>query len=128
MCYYNSINIPKGSKLALNGVTKELPAIQRPIQSGFEYGDWAIIKAVEHNHAHDFNNDFDFDFELAHWELIAPWVNSTLEVMKGREKFNTLNATAERLFESKLFKQQCRTTKELKNQGNKTKKITRMEK
>ena len=105
MCYYNSINIPKGSKLALNGVTKELPAIQRPIQSGFEYGDWAIIKAVEHNHAHDFENDFDFDFELAHWELIAPWVNSTLEVMKGREKFNTLNATAERLFESKLFKQ-----------------------
>jgi putative SOS response-associated peptidase YedK len=28
-----------------------------------------------------------------------------MEVMKGREKFNTLNATAERLLASKLFKQ-----------------------
>jgi len=105
MCYYNSINIQKGSKVALNGVSKELPVIERPIQSGFEYGDWAIIKAVENNNARDVENVFDFVFELAHWELIAPWVNSTLEVMKGREKFNTLNATAERLLESKLFKQ-----------------------
>jgi putative SOS response-associated peptidase YedK len=106
MCYYNSISIQKGTKVALNGTTKELPAIQRPIQSGFEYGDWAIIKAAN-NDVNEFDNekDIDFIFELAHWELIAPWVNSTLEVMKGREKFNTLNATAERLFESRLFKQ-----------------------
>ncbi len=95
MCYYNSINLDKGNKVSLNGIIKELPIIQRPLQSGFEYGDWAIIKP----------GDFDFVFELAHWELIAPWVNSSLEVMKGREKFNTLNATAERLLESKLFKQ-----------------------
>lgn len=105
MCYYNSINIQKGTKITLNGVSKELPPIQRPIQSGFEYGDWAILKAIDNNNARDFNNDVDFVFELAHWELIAPWVNSTLDVMKGREKFNTLNATAERLFESRLFKQ-----------------------
>lgn len=95
MCYYNSINIPKGKKVTINGKTKELPPIERPLQSGFEYANWPIIKS----------NGDDFSFELAHWELIAPWVKSSLEVMKGREKFNTLNATAERLFESKLFKQ-----------------------
>lgn len=95
MCYYNSINIKKGTKITLNGVTKELPEINRSIQSGFEYGNWAIIKPTEN----------EFDLELAHWELIAPWVKTSLEVMKGREKFNTLNATAERLLESKLFKQ-----------------------
>ena len=95
MCYYNSINIQKGTKISLNGITKELPEVNRPIQSGFEYGDWTIIKPTNEG----------YDFELAHWELIAPWVKNTMEVMKGREKFNTLNATAERLLESKLFKQ-----------------------
>ena len=95
MCYYNSISIPKGSKVSINGKTKHLPIIERPIQSGFEYGNWPIIKP----------DGDDFTFELAHWELIAPWVNNSLEVMKGREKFNTLNATAERLLESKLYKQ-----------------------
>ena len=95
MCYYNSINIKKGTKISLNGITKELSEINRPLQSGFEYGNWTIIKPT---------ND-GYDLELAHWELIVPWVKNSFEVMKGREKFNTLNATAERLLESKLFKQ-----------------------
>ncbi len=95
MCYYNSVNIPKGSKVKVKGITKELPAICRPMQSGFEYANWPIIKS----------NGDGIELELGHWELVAPWVNSTLEVIKGREKFNTLNATAERLFESKLYKQ-----------------------
>jgi putative SOS response-associated peptidase YedK len=104
MCYYNSINIPKGAKVSINGITKDLPSIQRPIQSGFEYGDWVIIKGTNHN-ANEYETNNDFVFELAHWELFAPWVKNPMEVMKGREKFNTLNATAERLFESKLFNQ-----------------------
>jgi putative SOS response-associated peptidase YedK len=95
MCYYNSVSIPKGAKVTIKGKTKELPPIERPLQSGFKYANWPIIKS----------NQEDFTLELGHWELIAPWVKSTLEVMKGREQFNTLNATAERLFESKLFKQ-----------------------
>ena len=95
MCYYNSVNIPKGSKLKIKGVTKELPEITRPMQSGFEYANWPIIKSQGEG----------VELALAHWELIAPWVNSTLDVVKGREKFNTLNATAERLLESKLYKQ-----------------------
>lgn len=91
MCYYNSINTPKGSKVTFNAITKDLPAIERPMQSGFEYGDWLIIKT----------NGEHCSFELTHWELIAPWENKSFEVLKGREKFNTLNATAKGLPESK---------------------------
>ena len=94
MCYYNSINIPKGSKVTLNGITKDLPPITRPLQSGFEYGNWPIIKA----------SGPDFELELAHWELIAPWIKTERELLEGREKYNTLNATSERLLESKLYK------------------------
>jgi putative SOS response-associated peptidase YedK len=94
MCYYNSISIPKGAKASFKGKTKDLPPIERLIQSGFEYGNWPIIKS---------QGEDDFSLALGHWELIAPWVKNTLDVMRGREKFNTLNATAERLFESKLF-------------------------
>jgi putative SOS response-associated peptidase YedK len=94
MCYYNSISISKGTKVSLNGITKELPPIDRPLQSGFDYGDWPIIKP----------NGEDYDIELAHWELIAPWIKTEKEVKESREKFNTLNATSEKLLESRLYK------------------------
>jgi hypothetical protein len=62
MCFYNSISITKVSKVTINGITKELPQIDRALQTGFKYGNWPIIKP----------NAEDFTFELAHWELIAP--------------------------------------------------------
>lgn len=65
-------------------LSANIPAI--PIQSGFEYKPWAIIK--------------DGKIEMAHWEFIPPWVKDPAE---SRAKFNTLNATSERLFESKMF-------------------------
>ena len=94
MCYFNSLVAPKGATINLAGTTKQLEPINRPLQSGFSYSHWPIIKGSAH----------DFMIENAHWELIAPWVKTLEEAKKGREKFNTLNATAERLLESKLFK------------------------
>jgi putative SOS response-associated peptidase YedK len=94
MCYFNSLVATKGASISLAGTTKQLEPINRPLQSGFSYSNWPIIKG----------NTQNFTIENAHWELIAPWVKTTQEVQAGREKFNTLNATAERLFESKLFK------------------------
>jgi putative SOS response-associated peptidase YedK len=94
MCYFNSLVAPNGAALTLKDVTKQLPPINRPLQSGFEYGNWPIIKSTSQ----------DFTIELGHWELIAPWVKTIQEANAGREKFNTLNATCERLLESKLFK------------------------
>jgi putative SOS response-associated peptidase YedK len=94
MCYFNSLVAPKGAAISLSGTTKQLDPTNRPLQSGFSYHNWPIIKGSTQN----------FTIENAHWELIAPWVKTTQEVQAGREKFNTLNATAERLLESKLFK------------------------
>jgi putative SOS response-associated peptidase YedK len=94
MCYFNSLVAPKGASVTLAGTKKSLDPVNKPLQSGFQYSHWPIIKGSAQ----------DFTIENAHWELIAPWVKTTQEVQAGREKFNTLNATAERLLESKLFK------------------------
>lgn len=94
MCYFNSLVATSGADVSIKGVTKKLKPINKPLQSGFEYSNWPIIKS----------NAQDFSIENAHWELIAPWVKNTKEAEAGREKFNTLNATCERLLESKLFK------------------------
>jgi putative SOS response-associated peptidase YedK len=94
MCYFNSLVAPKGASIILAGTTKQLEPINRPLQNGFSYHNWPIVKGSTEN----------FTIENAHWELIAPWVKTTQEAQAGREKFNTLNATAERLLESKLFK------------------------
>lgn len=94
MCYFNSLVAPAGADISIKGITKKLPPTNKPLQSGFSYTNWPIIKG----------NAVDFTIEKGHWELIAPWVKSTKEAEAGREKFNTLNATSERLLESKLFK------------------------
>lgn len=94
MCYFNGLVAPAGADISINGTTKKLAPTNKPLQSGFSYNSWPIIK----------NSDQDFSIENAHWELIAPWVKTKKEAEAGREKFNTLNATSERLLESKLFK------------------------
>ncbi len=94
MCYFNSLVAPNGASINLKGNTKNLAPTHIPLQSGFSYSNWPIIKASTE----------DFTIENAHWELIAPWVKTIKEAEAGREKFNTLNATCERLLESKLFK------------------------
>jgi putative SOS response-associated peptidase YedK len=94
MCYFNSLVAPNGASINLKGNTQKLAPTHIPLQSGFSYSNWPIIKG----------STGDFTIENAHWELIAPWVKNTKEVQAGREKFNTLNATCERLLESKLFK------------------------
>lgn len=69
--------------------------LNRPMQSGFEYKDWPIIKA---------KGDCDIEIELAHWEFIPPWVKSLKEQEVSRKKFNMLNAIGEELFVKKSYK------------------------
>jgi putative SOS response-associated peptidase YedK len=94
MCYFNSLVAPAGADISIKGTTKKLAPTNKPLQSGFNYSNWPIIKG----------SAGDFAIDNAHWELIAPWVKTIKEAEAGREKFNTLNATSERLLESKLFK------------------------
>jgi len=94
MCYFNSLVAPNGASINLKGNIQKLAPTHIPLQSGFSYSNWPIIKG----------STGDFAIENAHWELIAPWVKTIKEAEAGREKFNTLNATSERVLESKLFK------------------------
>jgi len=95
MCYYNGIRVSKEEFLRLKNEEKLLKKIHIPVQSGFQYTRWPIIKPIANS----------WDFELAHWELIAPWVKTPEAQADSRKKFNTLNATSERLLESKMYKE-----------------------
>lgn len=63
------------------------------VQNGFDYGNAPMIKSKAD----------DWEIEMAHWELIAPWIKNMAELEESRKKFTTLNATSEKLLESKLF-------------------------
>ncbi|MFN5423522.1 MAG: SOS response-associated peptidase [bacterium] len=93
MCYYISVDTLKKKEIELKGKSKKLPEMSKLVQNGFDYGSTPIIKSKAD----------DWEFEMAHWELIAPWINNMAELEESRKKFTTLNATAEKLLESKLF-------------------------
>lgn len=94
MCYYNSLKLPAKKTIELKGKTKDLPPANIPVQSGFSYSSWPIILE---------DNTGDWHIELAHWEFI-PWFTKDLGALEeSRKKYTTLNATAEKLFDSKLY-------------------------
>jgi putative SOS response-associated peptidase YedK len=94
MCYYNSLKIPAKKNIKLKGKEKELPTVDIKVQSGFSYASWPII--IE-------NNTGEWQPELAHWEFIPWFIQHLGELEESRKKYTTLNATAEKLFESKLY-------------------------
>lgn len=95
MCNYNSVFIKKSKKLKLREKEKALIDLERKMQNGFEYKNWPIIKAV---------GDDDWLLEMAHWEFVPNWIKNADVLKDSRKKFNTLNATSERLLESKMFR------------------------
>ncbi len=95
MCYYNGILVSKTTYLKLKKEEKLLQAYHVPVQSGFQYSRWPIIKPQANT----------WQIELAHWELMAPWVKTLEAQAESRKRINTLNATAERLLESTLYKE-----------------------
>lgn len=94
MCYYNGVRVSRAQLLELLSQEKEIPVMDVPVRSGFDYKEWPIITA----------NESGWQLELAHWEFIAPWTKSKAELAESRKKFTTLNATAEKLFESRMYK------------------------
>ncbi len=96
MCNYNGIKISKEATLKVFERKKQLQAMESLVQSGFEYKDWPIIKPQQNN---------DWSLEMAHWEFVAPWIRTQEAQKESRKKFMTLNATCERLLESKMFRE-----------------------
>ncbi len=95
MCYYNSVQLTKKKMLELNKHKKEIAPITKTVQSGFSYDAWPIIVADPAE---------GWKAELAHWEFIPWWINDGTALLESRKKFTTLNATAEKLLESKMYK------------------------
>lgn len=95
MCYYVSY-VPKKKKVFIAGKELELSDHVRPLQSGFEYGNLQIIRKDSRG---------EIVADMAHWELIPFWYKNIGEVVAARQKFTTLNATGENLFERKTYKQ-----------------------
>ena len=93
MCYYTSIDTLKVKSIELKGKSKKLPELSNLVQNGFDYENTPIIK---------YNAD-EWAVEMAHWELIAPWINNMTDQEESRKRFTTLNARAEKLLESRLF-------------------------
>lgn len=91
MCYYNQYN---SGKQKVKFASQEVEINEYHLnKSGFEYTSWPIIK----------NEQSQFKVINAHWEFIAPWLKTGNEILQSRKKYATLNATAEKLFDSKLF-------------------------
>jgi putative SOS response-associated peptidase YedK len=100
MCYYNRLLVPVEHRFDLGDLEIILPdqiLLDKPLQSGFEYEEWPII----------IWSDASQKAELikAHWEFLAPWCRSMKAVEAGRQKYTTLNAIGENLFDSKLYKE-----------------------
>jgi putative SOS response-associated peptidase YedK len=99
MCNYIGIRVSKKQLILLKRIEKQLGilAALKELQSGFEYGNWGIIKA---------NADkTDIDISLAHWEFIPPWIKDTTALKDARKQgIPWLNATAEKLLDGKMFR------------------------
>jgi putative SOS response-associated peptidase YedK len=100
MCSYIGIKVSKTQYIQLKKIEKQLGIIEamKTLQSGFEYANWPIIKT----------NDAKNDIEIvqAHWEFIPSWIKNNTELKIARKQgIPWLNATAEKLLESKMFKE-----------------------
>lgn len=101
MCYYMGFKTSKDQMIRAKQIEKEFGVDEalkwvRSIVSGFEYGNWPVLKPKD--------GVEDFDITMMHWELIPFWVKDMNAVKESRKKFTTLNATCENLLTSKMFR------------------------
>ncbi|MBA2250702.1 MAG: SOS response-associated peptidase [Chitinophagaceae bacterium] len=109
MCYYNGIRVSFDDFIRLRQLEKAATklAIYRPMQSGFEYKDWPVIKPVD---------DCEWEITPMEWGFLPPYLSNREAVKKFREGFKdehekyhppvtTLNAIGEELLlPNKMYK------------------------
>jgi len=67
------------------------------MKDGFRYSNSLIIRKAP--------DKIDVDIALAHWEFIPPWINNESELLAARKQgIPWLNATSEKLLDSKMFR------------------------
>ena len=101
MCNFLGVRINKLQYLQLLKIEKQLGtlAAMRELQvmkDGFTYSNSLILRKAGEN---------DFEAVSAHWEFIPVWVKTMEEVKAARKQgIPWLNATSEKLLESKMFR------------------------
>lgn len=113
MCFYNGIVVNRAQHIRLKHVEIEIggfsEALQRPLQSGFVYGSWPVLKLVA--------GGMDVALTEMHWELIPSYLQTRAELehfrhgglnpKTGRKDppRNTLNAIGEEMLDKVSYRQ-----------------------
>ncbi len=98
MCYYNGCKVTRAEFIRLMAIEKELRGLKliKPVQSGFDYQDWPILKPIA--------GKKDFEIKNVHWEYIPPNVFNIEQLRQSRIMKTWLNAKSENLFVSEKGK------------------------
>ena len=113
MCFYNGIVVSRAEHIKLLHLQKDISQfreqLQRPLLSGFAYGNWPVLKPVDGGR--------NVELVFMHWELIPYYVrNATalehfrhggLNPATGKKDppRNTLNAIGEEMLDKVSYKQ-----------------------
>lgn len=101
MCNFMGVKVSKLQFIKLKQIEKELGTLAamrelEVLKDGFKYSNSVIIKAKGQD---------DFEISSAHWEFIPSWIKTMDDVKTARKQgIPWLNATSEKLLESKMFR------------------------
>jgi putative SOS response-associated peptidase YedK len=101
MCNFMGTIVSKVQLIKLKQIEKELGTLAalehlQILKDGFRYSDSLVITK---------KGDNDIDVTNMHWEFIPPWIKNTNELIAVRKQgIPWLNATSEKLLDSKMFK------------------------
>lgn len=101
MCNFYGHKVSRLEFIRLKQIEKELGTIAalnelEIMKSGFAYGNAPVLRKTGPN---------DFEIASMHWEFIPVWVKTMEDVKAARKQgIPWLNATSEKLLESKMFR------------------------
>ena len=92
MCYWQGCKVSRADYIRLMAIEKEVKNLRlnRPVQRGFDYRDWPIIKPIK--------GQKDFEIKEVHWEYIPPNIFNIEQLQNARRSLTWLNARSENLF------------------------------
>lgn len=94
MCYWQGCKVTRAEYIRLLAIQKEVKNLRlnRPVQNGFDYRDWPIIKPIA--------GKKDFEISEVHWEYIPQNIFTIQQLQEARKYRTWLNARSENLFVS----------------------------
>ena len=92
MCYWQGCKVTRGEYIRLMAIEKEIKSLRlnRPVQNGFDYRDWPVIKPIA--------GKKDFEVKEVHWEYIPQNIFTIQQLQQARVSRTWLNARSENLF------------------------------